>query len=516
MADVQCVNVVKLPKATNEAKPLRGATSAGYSQIMTVTTDERGDDLAPERGDDLAPEDGSLAACLRDAAWRPRELARVVNDRLDRLGKGNLRIHLTTPYSWLRHGYCPYQPTADIVAEVLSERLGRPITAATLWPDRAKSATSPSSSADRLEPRWSFGTVAAELGGLARSGEAERQAIRPVRRSELVDLALDGVRHSPAPLAQVIDGDRVMAPMMDLIGDHIAALRRLDDRQGGGALSVRYVSGELSTLVGLIKRAAYDTDVGTRLYAAAADLAQLAGWMHFDAGAIGASQRYFFLGLRAARADRDPTSAANILGMLAYQTAQAGQGPEAIRLAEAAEAASRGTSRAMQARAAGRLATAHAAAGNLDGFRAAADRARSLLVQRDSGDAPPSLYYLSVDQLNAETGQGLVDLAGTHSRTSRRLLGEAVELLNPLSSAGPSVEYQRSALLHGCYLAQAHVGRGELEQACLVGRVAVERLPSVQSRRCRLLLRRLATSLAPRHRNPWVADFLPELRRAVG
>jgi hypothetical protein len=456
----------------------------------------------------------ALGAALRDAGWRPRQLARAVNERLARQGQGAHRIHVTTPYSWLRHGYCPYQPTADTVADVLSERLGRPVSAAELWPDRAQPAMAPTSAGDRLGTPWQHAAVATELGAMARAGEAERHAIRPLREAALVTAALDGLEHSPAPLRAVTGGERVLPPMMDLIVDHIAALRRLDDRQGGGALSVRYVSGELSTLVGLIKRAGYTREVGERLHAAAADLAQLAGWMHFDAGALGAAQRYFFLGLRAARADRDPSSAANILGMLAYQTALGGQSREAIGLAQAAAHAARGTSTAMRARAAGRLATAHAAAGDLHGFRAAAEQARELLEQRTREEEPAALYYLSQDQLAAEAGQALSGLAAG-APGSKRLLGEAIELLQPLASVGPDAAYQRSALLHGYYLAQAHVRRDELEQACQAGRQALDRLPSVQSRRCRTLLVQLASDLAPRRRNPWVADFLPDLQRAL-
>jgi hypothetical protein len=72
------------------------------------------------------------------------------------------------------------------------------------------------------------------------------------------------------------------------------------------------------------------------------------------------------------------------MGMLAYHVAHAGQPAEAIRIAEAACDVARQTSIGMQARVAGRLATAHAAAGDIHSFRAAADRARTLLARRRS------------------------------------------------------------------------------------------------------------------------------------
>ncbi len=45
-----------------------------------------------------------LAACLTACGWKPRDLARAVNERLDRRGADALRIHSTTPYQWLKHG----------------------------------------------------------------------------------------------------------------------------------------------------------------------------------------------------------------------------------------------------------------------------------------------------------------------------------------------------------------------------------------------------------------------------
>jgi hypothetical protein len=303
--------------------------------------------------------------------------------------------------------------------------------------------------------------------------------------------------------------------MMDLVAAHIVALRRLDDRQGGGILSLRYVLGELRTVLDLIKGAAYSREVGARLHLAAADLAQLAGWMHFDAGIHGAGQRYFLLGLRLAQAGEDLSTAANIMGMLAYHAAHTDQPAEAVRIAEAACDVARHTSIGMQARVAGRLATAHAAAGDIHSFRAAADRARTLLAHRRPEDDPAAIYYLSSEQLDAEAGQALVDLAAHNPGHARHLLAEAVELLTPLTSAGLREDFQRSALLHGGYLAVAYLRRQDLEQACIATQTALTRLPGVQSGRCRSMLSYLRHELARRKRNRWVADVLPELDKAL-
>ncbi|MGW2515263.1 hypothetical protein ACWC0A_39065 [Streptomyces scopuliridis] len=121
------------------------------------------------------------------------------------------------------------------------------------------------------------------------------------------------------------------------------------------------------------------------------------------------------------------TTPSNALGMLAYQHAAIGNPSLALRFAFAAVEHSRGALPLVQARAWGRLATAHAAAGNLDGFRRATDQCRRLVQNRHS-DVPPSLCYLTTQQIAAESGQALVDLAV-------RLPGKRSLLLRAASAA---------------------------------------------------------------------------------
>lgn len=453
----------------------------------------------------------ALRLALEKADMRPRDLARAVNDRLVRIDRADRVIHPTAAYHWVREGRCPYDPIPRLVVEILRERTGTGYTIADLWPGHPSSTLAvPQADDGLIGPGTHHGTVAA-LEGLVDAGAAGRAQILSVRGVELVTVALDGARQVPGIVRAATDGEAVRPPMVDLIDEHIAALRRLDDRQGGGPLSLRYVVGELHNVLDLITGAAYTEPIGRRLLSGAAELAQLAGWMSFDAGAVGAAQRFFLLGLRAARSAEDDTGAANILGMLAYQAALSDQPKEAVRLGEAAERLARRASVGMQARIAGRLATAHAAAGDLYAFRDSHDRANDLLARRRTQDDPPSLYYLSSEQLAAEAGQALAELAKRNPDHGARLLTEAVDLLAPLSSAGLREDYQRSALLHGCYLAAAHLSRRDVEAASKATAAAAERLPGVASGRCRSLLHGLRVSLSRRKRNPWAADAVERL-----
>ncbi|WP_395107580.1 hypothetical protein [Actinomadura sp. SCN-SB] len=456
--------------------------------------------------------------------WTPRELAHAINSWLEARGRASERIHPTTPYHWIRKGFCPYAPYPQIVAEILSAALGDAVTAHDLWPDKATpTAGGPKTAATNLTSSWNADDVVTQISQLSRDHPADTAT---VNGPDLVAPALDGIHHSPGRPTGTTGVDRVRPALMALITRHIAELRLLDDRAGGGALNLRYVSHELHTVLDLLRNATCEADVRERLLLATADLAQLSGWMHWDAGNHGTGQRYLLLAIRAARtAAESPKlelrttaieNAANTLGMLAYQCAHAGRPTDAIRLAEAAAQLGRTASSATRARLAGRLATAHAAAGDIHAFRDAAEQARQHLDNRHPDDVPPFLYYLNTEQLDAEAGQALVDLAQLRPSESTKLLNEAIDLLTPLTSTGLRAEYQRSALLHGCYLVQAHLRQRDLEAAVTATRKATERLTGVQSIRCQVLVRRLQQDFARRARNPYVADLLPELNDALG
>ena len=506
----EVVNVVNVPQQTSFLQ-LR----ASYPVTLSGA--------AKSAGDHMTARQIFLADYLDRVKWTPRDLAHAVNGWLEVRGRISEQIHPTTPYHWLSKGFCPHPPYPAIVAEVLSTALGTVIAPHDIWPGKVAATPPPTTAVENLAATWTPDDVLSRISDLVRHPQEECVQVEGPR---LIASALDGISHSPGRVMDTAaKGEPVRPELMTLIARHIADLRLLDDRAGGGALNLRYVSNELHAVLDLLRNATGTADVRERLLLAAADLAQLSGWMHWDAGRHGTGQRYLLLATRAARAAAEShraslraiaiESAANSLGMLAYQSAHSGHPTDAVRLAEAAAARARKATPATRARLAGRLATAHAAAGDIYAFRDAAEQARNLLDTRTLDDAPPFLYYFNTDQLDAEAGQALVDLAAHNPADSKRLLNEAVELLTPLTSAGLRAEYQRSALLHGCYLVEAHLRQHDLEAAVAAARAATARLPGVQSVRCRTLIRRLRRAFARRARNPYVADLLPELDDAL-
>ena len=110
---------------------------------------------------------------------------------------------------------------------------------------------------------------------------------------------------------------------------------------------------------------------------------------------------------------------------------------------------------------------------------------------------PPSLYHLPPAQPCAEAGQALVDLAA-NSRPPAAPARRSVRVAHAADLGRAPQRLQRSARLHGGYLARAHPRHGDLEQACVATQTALTRLPEVPSGRCRSLLARLRQQFARR------------------
>ncbi len=244
----------------------------------------------------------------------------------------------------------------------------------------------------------------------------------------------------------------------DLIASHVAALRRLDDRHGGGALSLRYVGAELRSVIDLVEYANYEPQVGRQLLTIVADLAQLLGWLQFDSGRYGAAERYLLLSVGVCRSLGTPDRAANAIGMLGYVSAFAGHGVEALRLVDAASRECARPDPILRARLLGREATAAAADGDLDRFRRASDGAMQLLIKYRTQEAPPFLYYLAPDQLAAEAGQGLVVLAERTTAHRKRLLNEGIDTLTAaVARLGPAYRGPATAALSAVGPAAQHL-----------------------------------------------------------
>lgn len=434
------------------------------------------------------PQNQQLADALHRADWSPRELVRVLNRRLDVIGEPTL--HVTAAFGWLRGGAPRSEIVRRLTASVLTEATGTPYTATDLWCGKRGPATPERTATEKLLGRRSLTEILATAAAWTATGPRDQAALQPATEERLFSAVWDATRQVPLYTLPATGPEQVIPPFMDVLEAHLRRLRRLDDTAGGGAISQRYVRIELAGVLDLLRHSRYTTDIGTRLLNTASGMAQLAGWMAFDADLTAAAQRYQLIAIRLARHAGDSDAVTNVLGMLSYQYAACARPSAALRLAEAAvEHSARGLP-IVRARAWGRLATAHAAAGDIDAFRTATDRCRDLLQHRRDDD-PPALYYFTPEQVAAETGHALVELAAAKPHHTKRLLAEATELLSPLTETGPATGFRRSALLHGVHLARAHLLSRDSEAVSRTLLRLADRVPDIQSIRCRNLLDRL-------------------------
>jgi hypothetical protein len=174
-----------------------------------------------------------------------------------------------------------------------------------------------------------------ELGHLSTIAATPLSPIGDASGLDLVGVVLDQFRGLSVRARLRPDHENVHPEQVDLVAAHVAELRRLDDRHGGGALSVRYVTSQLRSTMDMVEYASYDRTTGKRLMEIVADLAQLLGWLHFDSSRYGAAERYLLLSVGVCRALGDADRAANVIGMLSYVSAFAGHGRQAVHLAEA-------------------------------------------------------------------------------------------------------------------------------------------------------------------------------------
>ncbi len=418
-----------------------------------------------------------------------------------------------------QQGSYPRRPIPDVAAAVLTERLGFTVTPSQLWPGR-QADDAAASAAHNLGNVRTVDDFVVELTRLNTSPAPQSQ-VAAASGMDLTAAVLDQLQGAVVTARTRAGHEYVLPEQVALISTHVAALRRLDDRHGGGALSLRYVSAELRSVVELVDYANYSKAIGHQLLTIVADLSQLLGWLHFDSSRYGSAERYLLLSVGVGRSLGDVDRAANAIGMLSYVSAFAGHGSQAVQLAEAAANEAGRDNPILRARLLGREATAAAANGDLAQFRKRSDKAAELL--RDSAvDAPAYLYYLAPEQLAAEAGQSLVVLAERGTASRDRLLVEAiaalqgsVSLLAKAKSSEVGPAYPRSALLHNTFLARAHLLRGDVAQGVETIRTGLGLLTHVQSPRGRNYLRLLRPALARRSRSAAVREFLPEFDRAL-
>ncbi|MFD9796050.1 sporulation protein [Streptomyces sp. NPDC059070] len=443
----------------------------------------------------------TLATLMADAGATNKGLARRVREVAKRHA-----VHVGTTHvsvqRWLDGGGIQPQ-TAGFLAEALSEKLPRKVTAADLgFPGTTTTPTSTGTA---------YATSLAEALGALDALTQRRPVDGPPAEPFMIQAEMDSAVLSwfvARPDGLILDkpGARRVG-MRDVAAIRAAgdAFMRLDFQFGGGhghkALRV-YFREEVLPLLS----ASFSAKVGASLYDAATDIAQLLAWTAYDTGDHALANRYMLSTLRLTQVTGDRMMGARILTNMSHQANYLGQAPLAVRLARASVEGGRGqaTPRAMalfschEARA---LSTAH----DHKGAAHAMNEAERFFERAESVTDPEWLSYMDEAELVGEFCHCFRDLK--QGREAVLFAERAVALTDP--------KYARTLGFCRMVLAQSQLLNGELEAAADTASQAVEGGDALQSARFQRYVADFQREISGHTGIPAVEQFNEQVREAM-
>lgn len=443
-----------------------------------------------------------LRRALADSGCSHSRLARAVVDLGEREYGVSLKYDHTSVIRWL-NGQQPRSPVPELIAIVMSERLGRSVSPADLGIHSDRSADI----GLELPLDWPAGVT--NLTALWKA-DMDRRRFLSGSSFAISVYASAGVRLLTLPSTAIqaveIGSRRIGNGDIVSLREIAKTYRQLDNRLGGGHLRsavVQLLDGQVTPL---LRSATFNEVMGRQLASVAAELSQMVGWMAFDAEAHGLAQRYLVQALGLARLGEDHALAAEILAAMSQQAVYVARSDQAIDLARAACAmAIKAGSPILVTEC--HVAEAHGHANRNDArscSQALMAAEHSFAIARDGQDSPEWLSYFDEAYLSARIAHCFRDLGqGKHAAEYAR------------RSLDMNGDFVRGRAFNLALLGTALAQQGESEQAIAVGLQAAEIAMNLQSQRSVRyivdLQRRLTSVTAPRS----IAQFTQQTRSLV-
>ncbi|MFJ4339568.1 transcriptional regulator [Streptomyces sp. NPDC088915] len=437
-----------------------------------------------------------LRALIQEAACSNAGLARRVNTVGAERGL-DLRYDKTSVARWLR-GQQPRGRAPGIIAEALSRKLGRTVTIDEVGMAHGRNLAA----GVGLQFAPTVPGAIEQVCELWRSDVGRREFLSGsvVAASALVEPSRDWLITVPDAHVARTAGARVGVADVAAVRETTAALVDLDRRFGSGHVRPVVVHYLDSVVSGMLS-GSYREAVGRQLFAAAARLTELAGYMAVDTGEPGLAQRYYIQALRLAQAAGDRGYGGYVLAAsMSHLAAQLGNPREIAQLARAAQEGARGKvppraeSMFLAAEARG-----HALMGDVRAFEEAAGGAVRALERADpeAGDEPVWITHFDHAYLADELAHCYRDLG--RAEAAARAAEESV--------AGHPETRARRRAIGLALLAAAQIQQREVEQACRTGTRALELLGTLRSSRGMEYLEDLRDRLEPFAGEPAVREF---------
>lgn len=318
-----------------------------------------------------------LNGLLATAGWSRQHTADLINERAHEGGHRQVAVSKGRVATWINRDQTPAPPVPGILADLLSQRLGRWLTPAELG-----FTGSCADAAFEANP-WHGDPV----GHLISQGTADMT----LHRRDVVRVGMFSVAACAVPSTQAKGADLPAVGAQRRAGSADVARIQEVGRQFttlehayGGGHARRALATYLVYEVAPLLRGARGP-ARSELFRAAASLAYRAGWMALDDDAHGLAQRYYIATVRLASEAGDMALRSSALRAMARQAVDLGHAAEAVNLAEVAmsTAGTHAPSYSM-ASYAGTLADAQAATGDRHAALKTLSRAERLVDQTES------------------------------------------------------------------------------------------------------------------------------------
>ncbi|WP_369185211.1 tetratricopeptide repeat protein [Streptomyces sp. Y1] len=419
----------------------------------------------------------SLGRLLYETGWDHGQFTRAINAAGTRAGL-SLHYENSSVSHWLNDGTVPRRRTQELILDVLSTRLRRPVTVA---------------EAGFGEPQLD-GEATDLVTGLM---DLARADMDPSRRSVL-GAGLYSAAMVSVPGWQDAVGriDMIKTNPHTRIGQRevqsVIAMTEMvssiDDQQGG-RFARPMAANFLVNAIGPYLKADATDEVRKAMLSAAADHCYLTGYMAMDERLDGLANRYYVKALELARLAGDELTFCTTLRGMSVMHGDLGDGSTAIRLAQSASAASPQAGPRMRAFLAGQEAHAAAITGDrslallrIKQAEAAMEKAESQAKALGSYD-PSSLHY-HVSQVRYELG----DMSG------------AIESMQQSHQIREPV-FRRTRVRYGAMLAERKFKAGRLDEACMDWHRVLDEYQLVQSGRVDDRIHEMQTLIMPHIRN---------------
>jgi tetratricopeptide (TPR) repeat protein len=423
-----------------------------------------------------------LATLIAEAGFSSKGLARRVVDLGHMRGYRNLKYNHSSVERWLR-GEQPRPPTPELIGEVFSAALGRPVPLATFGMAQERA---PDSAALHLQPTPAD---AARIVGSLTEGDLKQRRVLVMSGFDLTAYSSAALRWLLAPRTAMTASNgtrRIGIADVQEIREATGAFRVLDNRLGGGRIRPTVVEYLHSDIAPLLRQSRCTEDVRRHLFSAAAELTQLAGWQAYDLEMQGLAQRYLVQALTMARFAGDEGLGGEVLAAMSHQAAYVAQPEHAIDMARAAQLAGRRAGLSvLQTESIVMEAHGHALRKDAGSCSRALRRAETTFSQTTGRDLPAWLSYFDQAYFAAKIAHCFHALGQ----------GKQTEIY-ALRSLDMNPRYIRGKAFNTALLAIGYALQGELDQACAHGREAIDLTGGLDSARATTYIRRLLSELA--------------------